>query len=285
MTAQKRQRETIQALQERYTDSSGRSDFQRWLGGEAFYNMADGILFTELLLFTFSSIRYVLGAASPNCRPYTASEFMEEWTRRGTGLTRTTEIPLEISSVTPSHVKIQGEPLTQLFQWSYTDILRLCTWPDGAQCGVEQPRSKQRQPVSEAQEHQRATINALCCIYTDDKPVSDFQRWVNGEQLGDPANAFDPWVGSALAFSMPSNRYGIKPASKYRPYTASQFMQAWTRSGSDLLLRDKADRQIASCSMVGAQLRYDHGMQSTTPYETLVRECTWPDGTPCGVEM
>lgn len=102
--------------------------------------------------------------------------------------------------------------------------------------------------------------------------------------------SYDPDWSNDPDWNMSDCEYRIKPNPTYRPYkNIQEFLQAQKEHGMNIRERGCKYYRLPlyiTDTLIGIQYtRSDDSVVSMdTSYEDLLRDYTWQDGTPCGIE-
>lgn len=126
--------------------------------------------------------------------------------------------------------------------------------------------------------------------------IEVMQAYERGEQIEYRVKAFmcdDEWI--LMDFEEPEwdfveYDFRVKPKPDYRPYeNAQEFLQAQKEHGMNIRLKGCNYYRLPlyiTDTLIGVQCPQSDGsvVSIDASYEDLLRDCTWQDGTPCGID-
>jgi len=138
-------------------------------------------------------------------------------------------------------------------------------------------------------EQQHETTNGLC-PQCGDRINSDYlvqdRAWHRGVEFSTNC----PHCGAVLTArlrNVPQITLTRKPGPKFRPYTMTELAAVWETGRGNRTKRDGLDSWVYWLSP-GVVTLYEFAesvMYPVITYYEFLDQCTWPDGTPCGVEV
>ena len=133
---------------------------------------------------------------------------------------------------------------------------------------------------------------------TTKEMIEVMQAYERGEQIECRDLGTEPWYpvsndpdwDNDPDWNMSDFEYRIKPKLTYRPYkNAQEFLQAQKEHGMNIRRKGCNYYRLPlyiTDTLIGVQYPRSNGniVSIDKSYEDLLREYTWQDGTPCGIE-